>query len=139
MLFAIGAGNQVIAVDDQSNFPPEAPRTDLSGYKPNVEALAAKHPDLVVISDDGPELKQSLEAVKIAVVALPAAKTLNDTYRQIEQLGEVTGHNDEAARLVGTMKREIDSIVSSAPPAAKGATYYHELTPGNFSATSKTF
>ena len=40
MLFAIGAGRQVIAVDDQSSFPERAPRTDLSGYTPNVEAIA---------------------------------------------------------------------------------------------------
>lgn len=51
MLFAIGAGPQVVAVDDQSNDPAEAPRTDLSGYKPNVEAIAGRQPDLVVISE----------------------------------------------------------------------------------------
>ncbi len=43
MLFAIGAGKQVTAVDDQSNYPAEAPKTDLSGFKPNAEAIAAKH------------------------------------------------------------------------------------------------
>ena len=43
MLFAIGAGDQVIAVDDQSNYPAEALEKphDLSGLKPNVEAIAA--------------------------------------------------------------------------------------------------
>src|SRR5690242_12954448 len=50
MLFAIGAGPQVTAVDDQSNYPADAPRTDLSGFKPNAEAIAAKDPDLVVLS-----------------------------------------------------------------------------------------
>ena len=52
MLFAIGAGPQVVAVDDQSNYPADAPKTDLSGFKPNAEAIAAKNPDLVVLSDD---------------------------------------------------------------------------------------
>jgi iron complex transport system substrate-binding protein len=139
MLFAIGAGDRVVAVDEQSNYPPEVPRTDLSGYKPNVEAIAARDPDLVVISDDGPELKQGLKAVGIDVVALPAAGTLDDTYSQIEQLGDVTGHTDEASRLVGDIKREITSIRSAAPESTKGATYYHELDPSYFSATSKTF
>ena len=52
MLFAIDAGPQVVAVDDQSTYPADAPRSDLSGFKPNAEAIAAKNPDLVVISDD---------------------------------------------------------------------------------------
>jgi iron complex transport system substrate-binding protein len=48
MLFAIGAGPQVVAVDDQSNYPASAPHTKLSGFQPNVEAIAAYRPDLVV-------------------------------------------------------------------------------------------
>ena len=52
ILFAIGAGEQVVAVDDQSNFPSNAPVTDLSGYTPNVEAIAAYDPHLVVTSYD---------------------------------------------------------------------------------------
>ena len=39
-LFAIGAGAQVVAVDDQSDYPKQAPHTSLSGYTPNVEAIA---------------------------------------------------------------------------------------------------
>ena len=49
-LFAIGAGKQVVAVDDQSDYPRSAPRTSLSGFTPNVEAVVAYRPDLVVIS-----------------------------------------------------------------------------------------
>ena len=51
-LFAVGAGPQVIAVDDQSDYPREAPRTKLSGFTPNVEAIAGYKPDLVVLSFD---------------------------------------------------------------------------------------
>ena len=51
-LFAIGAGSQVVAVDDQSDFPKSAPQTSLSGFTPNVEAIAAYRPDLVVIAYD---------------------------------------------------------------------------------------
>ena len=52
ILFAIGADKQVVAVDDQSNHPAGAPVTDLSGYTPNVEAIASYDPDLVVASYD---------------------------------------------------------------------------------------
>ena len=49
-LFAIGAGRQVIAVDDQSDYPKNAPKTALSGFTPNVEAIAAYRPDLVIVA-----------------------------------------------------------------------------------------
>src|SRR5712671_1024658 len=47
-LFAVGAGRQVVAVDSYSTYPPTAPRTKLSGYTPNIEAIAKYKPDLVV-------------------------------------------------------------------------------------------
>ena len=65
ILFAIGAGEQVVAVDDQSNFPSNAPVTDLSGYTPNVEAIAAYDPDLVVTSYDPGDLVDGLNVLGI--------------------------------------------------------------------------
>ena len=52
MLYAVGARDQVEAVDDQSNFPPQAPRTKLSGFQPNVAVIAGYRPDLVLLSND---------------------------------------------------------------------------------------
>jgi iron complex transport system substrate-binding protein len=139
MLFAIGAGSQVIGVDDQSNYPPEAPKTSLSGYKPNVEAIAGYKPDLVVISDSGGELRSSLENLKLEVFSAPAAQTIDDTYRQLGDLGDITGHRDEADQVVSAMKKRLADVVTALPASAKGATYYHELDPTYFTATSKTF
>jgi iron complex transport system substrate-binding protein len=139
MLFAIGAGDQVAAVDDQSNYPPEAPVTDLSGFQPNVEAIAAKNPDLVVIADDTAGLTASLAKLDIPVLSLPAAQSFDDAYTQIEQLGAATGKVGDAAELVAKMKDEIDAIVKSLPQQATPLTYYHELDNTYFSATSKTF
>jgi iron complex transport system substrate-binding protein len=139
MLFAIGAGAQVIAVDDQSNYPPEAPKTSLSGYKPNVEAIAGFKPDLVVISDGAGELRSSLENLRLEVFSAPAARTIDDTYRQLGELGDLTGHRDEADQVVSTMKKRLAEVVGALPASAKGASYYHELDPTYFTATSKTF
>ena len=139
MLFAIGAGDQVTAVDDQSNYPPEAPTSDLSGFQPNVEAIAAKNPDLVVIADDTAGLTESLGKLDIPVLSLPAAASFDDAYAQIEQLGVATGKVGEAAEVVGHMKSDIDEIVKSLPPQTTPLTYYHELDNTYFSATSKTF
>jgi iron complex transport system substrate-binding protein len=103
MLFAIDAGDQVVAVDDQSNYPEEAPRTDLSGFEPNVEAIVAEDPDLVVLSEDTGDVVAGLEAADVGALLLPAATTLDDSYEQIEKLGDVTGHADEAADVVQGM------------------------------------
>ncbi len=104
MLFAIGAGPQVIAVDDQSNYPADAPMTKLSGFQPNLEAIAAYTPDLVVASDDVAGLVHGMQALSIPILIEPAAKTVDDSYFQIKQLGTATGHPAEADTLVAKMR-----------------------------------
>ena len=139
MLFAIGAGPQVTAVDDQSNFPADAPKTDLSGFKPNAEAIAAKDPDLVVVSNDVDKIVSQLEKLKIPVFLVPAAVSLNQTYEQIGQLGTLTGHRDEATALTKRMADDIAKIVKDVPARGTPLSYYYELDPTLYSVTSKTF
>jgi iron complex transport system substrate-binding protein len=139
MLFAVGAGKQVTAVDDNSNYPPEAPKTDLSGYQPNAEAVAAKSPDLVVISDNTNKISEALTKLKIPVYEASAAVTLDDTYRQITEIGALTGHPAEAAGVVGGMKDDIAKLVKDVPPREARLTYYYELDPTYYSVTAKTF
>src|SRR5258706_5740782 len=75
MLYAIGAGAQVKAVDSNSNYPAQAPRTKLSYFSPNVEAIAAARPDPAVVSSDPSHraaLNTRLATFCIQVVALAA-------------------------------------------------------------------
>jgi iron complex transport system substrate-binding protein len=139
MLFAIGAGPQVVAVDDTSNYPPEAPTTDLSAYEPNVEAIAEHDPDLVVISDDIDELVTALDALEIPVLMQPAAVSLEDTYEQIGELGGATGLATQAAEESEKIRTELEAIAASVPQLEEPPTYYHELDPTFFTATSETF
>ncbi len=138
MLFAVGAGKQVKAADDYSNFPANAPKTKLSGFKPNVEAIVAYKPDLVVVSADGDAMK-ALRALKIPVMVLPAAEKLADSYAQIEQLGAATGHLAEAVKVSSTMQADIAAIVASVPKRTAPLRYFHELDNTLYSVTSKTF
>jgi iron complex transport system substrate-binding protein len=137
MLFAIAAGGQVAAVDSNSNYPREAPTTDLSAYEPNLEAIAGYKPDLVVYSDDPGELAAGLHKLGIPALRQPAARTLDDTYAQLDQLGRATGHPAEATRLVAAMRSEIHKLAAARPD--RPLTYYHELDKNLYSATSKTF
>jgi iron complex transport system substrate-binding protein len=139
MLFAIGAGPQVTAVDDASSYPADAPRTDLSAFKPNAEAVAAKNPDLVVLSDDLNKIVDQLTALKIPVFVTPAASDLDRTYQEITQLGALTGHAGDAAELTERMRANIAAIAAAVPKRATPLTYYYELDPTLYTVTSKTF
>jgi iron complex transport system substrate-binding protein len=139
MLFAIDADDQVIAVDDQSNFPPDAPTTNLSGFEPNVEAIASYEPDLVVYSTEPGDLGSTLEGLGITTMLLEAATRLNDAYEQLEQLGRATGNTEAARAVVDDMRTEVDSIVSSVEMPQPPLTFYHELDDTYYSVTSQTF
>jgi iron complex transport system substrate-binding protein len=139
MVFAIGAGQQVVAVDEYSNYPADAPKTDLSGYKPNAESIAKYSPDLVVISDDSENIVDQLKALSIPTYVAPAANTLDDTYKEITELGALTGHSADAAALVGQMKADLEQLVKDLPNRSKPLTYYYELDNTYYSVTSKTF
>ncbi len=141
MLFAIGAGNQVVAVDDHSNYPPEVlgKPHDLSGLQPDVDAISALQPDLVVIADDSSGLTEQLQAAGLAVWSGPPATSFDNIYEQIEQLGAITGHGAQAAALVAKMQSDIEAQVAAAPQPVDAPIYYHELDNTFFSVTENTF
>ena len=145
MLYAIGAGEQVVAVDEYSNFPAEAVAlgTKLSGYEPNVESIAGYEPDLVVISYDPGNLVEQLNALDIPVYIGNGASSLEQAYEQIEQLGALTGHLDVAVQLTSQMKADIDAAVAasseSVTTAGEPISYFYELDNTYYTVTSNTF
>jgi cobalamin transport system substrate-binding protein len=139
ILWSIGAGSQVVAVDDQSNYPQGVPTTKLSSYKPNAEAIAGYNPDLVVLSDDQNGTVGALAKLKIPTLLLKAPQSLNDSYTQFTTLGKATGHDAEAAKEVQTVQDRIAAAVASVPKSSKPLSVYHELEQDFYSATSKTF
>ncbi|MCU1669493.1 MAG: Fe3+ transporter substrate-binding protein [Blastococcus sp.] len=139
MLFAIGAGPQVKAVDGTSNYPAGTPVTKLSAFTPNTEAIVAYKPDLVVLSDDMNGIVASLTTLKVPTLQLRAATSLDDSYTQLRTLGDATGHADQAAAVVADMQKRIKAAVASVPASAKGKRVYHELDPTYYSVTSSTF
>ncbi|TDD35471.1 ABC transporter substrate-binding protein, partial [Nonomuraea terrae] len=137
-LFAIGAGPQVVAVDVQSNHPPQAPKTSLSGFKPNVEAIVAQKPDLVVVSDDLGDVVAQLGKLNVPVLHQPSATKLEEAYEEIEELGAATGNKAKADEVVAGMKADLERLAAEAPKDA-GLTFYHELDQTPYAATSQTF
>jgi iron complex transport system substrate-binding protein len=142
MLYTLGAGAQVKAVDSDSNYPPQAPRTKLSYFNPNIEAIAAERPDLVVISNDfnnGNSLTKRLGAFHIPVLVLPAPPNLAGVYAEFNQLGRATGHEPQARAEVAVLRGEIRKIIAAVPHRNKPLTYYYELDQTYYSVTSDTF
>ena len=138
-LFAVGAGKQVVAVDPYSTYPPQAPRTKLSGYTPNIEAIAKYKPDLIVVSDDLHHIVSQLGKLHIPVLVEPAAANLNDVYAQLRQLARATGHPSGATKVVAKIRAQVAAIIRSVPRPSTPLTVYHELDQTYYSAKSHTF
>jgi len=139
-LYAVGAGPQVVAVDQYSNFPAGVPKTGLSGLTPNIEAIAKYNPSLVIASQNSGGLVSGLAKLGVPVLIEPAVATLAAVYAQIGQIGQVTGHATQAASVVAGMKTQIAATVRQAGSGHAGLTYYWELSANPFySATSTTF
>jgi iron complex transport system substrate-binding protein len=139
-LYAVGAGPQVVAVDQDSDYPPNAPMTKLSGLTPNLEAIAKYNPDLVVAAQNSGGLVSGLAKLGVPVLIEPAAATLNGAYAQIDQIGRATGHYAQAKRTVASMQTQIASYVRQAGSSHPNLTYYWELTANPYySVTSSTF
>jgi len=140
MLFAVGAGAQVIAVDNYSKFPAEAAELEqVDSFEPNVEAIAGLEPDLVIATYDPGNLVEQLNALDIPVFFAAAVAELEGAYEQLEQIGALTGNLAAAQELAASMRSDIESIVASVDPAAAELSYYYELDPTLYSLTSNTF
>ena len=140
MLYAIGAGSQVVGVDKYSTDPPNAPRTKFDGTE-GAESYVPLHPDLVILSpfDTTGTVGRELATLHIPALLLPPATTIDDTYSQFMVLGQATGHVGEAAQEDASIRQKLDAIVASVGDRAKGLTYYHEVDSTLYTATSKTF
>jgi iron complex transport system substrate-binding protein len=139
MLFAIGAGPQVTAVDKSSDHPTGTPITDLSGFKPNVEAIAGYEPDLVVLARDRDGVADGLAALEIPTLVLTNPTTLEGVYAQIELLGRATGHEDEATALTRSMHGDIEAILADLGDDPTPITAYYELSDGLDTVGPDTF
>ena len=142
MLYAIGAGDLVVAVDSLSTFPAETADkvTEISAFEPNAEAILGYEPDLVLISNDMNKISEQLTSADpgITVWTGAAAATLEDVYRQIGELGAATGREDAAAALVADMQSKIEAATAGVT-APEGASYFYELDNTLYSVTSNTF
>lgn len=134
MLFAIGAGPQVIAGDLFSTYPPDEVENLqlIDSFNLSVEAVIDLQPDLVVLSFDPGNVVAALEAVNIPTMLFETAHSLEDVYRQIDALGKASGRVTEADQLIAEMQEAVESIVEAASGRTSGVSFYHESDPFSY-------
>lgn len=115
ILYALGLGERVIAVDKYSDYPPEvvAKQKISRCYMPDPEEVAALNPDLVVYRHWGPHdpTVETLSSMGLTVIAL-APKTLEDIIKNIRLIGMATGKSQEAETLALTLSQQVNEIRS---------------------------
>jgi iron complex transport system substrate-binding protein len=144
ILFAIGAGDQVIAVDKFSNYPKEAAtRQQLDAYEPNLEAIAGVQPDLVLLFYDPGELADSLERLGITTAVLGSVEETPESvaavFDQIRLLGEMTDHVQEAGELVADMQGRVSAIEEALADVEQGPRIFHEVDATLYTAAPTSF
>jgi iron complex transport system substrate-binding protein len=128
ILFEIGADELVVAVDENTDYPPEAADLPkLSGFEPSVEAIVEYDPDVVLIQFDPGGLKDALETNEIAVFSLVSPESIMGVYEQIHTIGRISGHATESQQLVDEMEEEINTTVATIPEGTEGPRVFHEV------------
>ena len=141
IFYAVGAGSQILAVDNLSNFPTGTPVSEISAFEPNVEAILAKKPDLVLLSIDStkaPQIRNALVKLGIPVLMEKAPATLQDVYAENTLLAKVTDRQAGAVKLNTSMAKSIKEILAKAKKSSK-IRIFHELDDTYYSVTSNTF
>jgi iron complex transport system substrate-binding protein len=140
ILFALGLGDRVVAVDQYSNFPPEAKqKAQLGSYvKPNLEALVAATPDLVLATEvHTKSVLPELEGRNLTAVVVDP-KNVDEVFDRILLVGKVTGQDARAEKLVGELKERTASVTAKVKDAPKTRVFL-ELSPELHTAGPGTF
>jgi iron complex transport system substrate-binding protein len=127
VLYAIGAGGQLLAGDKFSDCPKAAAALEhVDSFTPSVEAITALQPDLVLLAFPNPDLQQALSNVGVKSILVGIPESVDGTLDQIRLVGRVTGHSDEAEAYAKGMGQRIEEIKDSVA-GKEQQSVYHEV------------
>ncbi len=131
VLFAIGAGDQLVGRDSFSNFPAEASKIqDIGGSmgEYSLEAIAGLKPNLVLAGEiNPPELVKSLEDLGLTVYYLPNPDGLDTLDDMLVTAGKLSGHEDEAAALSASLNERIAAAAEKVKNVQSKPLVFYEL------------
>ena len=112
ILYGVGAFSRVVAVSDYCTYPPEVEKLPRVGgwNNPNMEQIASLRPDLVIFSDAQAQfVKDKVEAAGIRTLSVPS-QTLEDAYKSIELVGQATGEEEAARKLLEQTRASVETV-----------------------------
>ncbi len=131
ILFALGAGSQLVGRDELSDYPKEAkviPSVGGSMGDFSEEAILALKPDLVLASElNSPDLVASLEKLGLTIYSLSNPKTFEGLYKNLEIVAQLTGHEKEAAALNKSLKARVALVDEKIKLVASRPIVFFEL------------
>ena len=140
ILYALGAGDQIVAVDKTSDCPLAATRLpQVDAFSPSPESIAALEPDLVVLFFDPGGLRESLEQLGIPILFLNTPESVEGVFEQAQLLGRATGHREEAEELVAGMRERIGAVTEQLADVQQGPSVFHEVDSTYYTAGPGSF
>ncbi len=147
ILFAVGAEDQVVGVTQFCNYPPEAceGKEVVGGFSAksiSMEVIVSLEPDLVVAGGEiHRPIIEALEQQGIPVISL-TGRSFQDVYADIQLVGQVTGHPDQAAQVVAEMQARVAAVteaVADIPPEERLRVFYEVWDEPLMTAGPNTF
>lgn len=131
MLYAVGAGAQMVGRDSFSNYPEEATKlADIGGSNGaySYDAIAALQPDLVVAAAINTEDQvKSLTDLGLTVYYVGNPTSFEELYKSLEALGEMTGHDEEAINLTDSLNTRVQKVLDTVAAAETTPVVFYEL------------
>jgi len=130
ILFAVGAGKQVVGRDDFSDFPAEIKDVPSIGGmdKYNNEQIVALKPDLILMAEiNNPEQVKGFENLGLTVFYLSNPKTIEDMYANLEIVSKLTGHEQETAVVIETLKNRVAAVDAKMGAVTTKPVVFYEL------------
>ena len=131
ILYAIGAGEQVVGRDALSDFPQEAKNaTDIGSTFDalNTELIVSLKPDLILAAEiNTPEQVKQLEDLGLTVYYMKNPLTLEEMYANLELIAQLTGHKEDAAALIESLKARVAAVDEKIAPISSRPGVFYEL------------
>ena len=131
ILFAVGAGSNVIGRDEFSDFPAEVKSLQSVGGSMgqyNMEEIAKLQPDLVLAASlNTPEQIKAIEDLNLKVFVVTNPTTFDGLYANIETVGQLTGHSNEASQLAASLKQRVEAVADAAAKTKTTTKVFYEL------------
>ena len=140
ILFAIGAGDQVVGADQFSDYPPETEQLERVAYRdPDPEQVLALEPDLVLLATAQEPSVEHFRSLGLTVLFNGAPESLEGVLENVILLGQVTGQDSAAEQLAAEMRARIAYIAERLSGVEDGPRVFYELTSDLYSAAPESF